>query len=82
MVVLRQAGLPAGLFNQEKILVTTEESFALYRGISEVSRHPNLGLKLGTEGRVQHSSLVEFFPGPHTSAPASAPRWRDRNSGW
>ena len=53
MVVLRQAGLPVGLFNQEKILVTTEEFFALYRGISEVSRDPNLGLKLGTEGRIE-----------------------------
>ena len=45
--VLRQAGLPLGLFDQEKILVTTEEMFALYRGISEVSRDPAIGLKLG-----------------------------------
>jgi hypothetical protein len=29
--VLRQAGLPTGLFDQEKILVSTEELFALYR---------------------------------------------------
>ena len=50
MVVLRQAGLPMGLFNQEKILLTTEEFFALYRGISEVSHDPEIGLKLGTEG--------------------------------
>lgn len=27
--VLRQAGLPMALFNQEKILVSTEEFFAL-----------------------------------------------------
>jgi hypothetical protein len=47
VVVLRQAGLPLGLFDQEKILVTTEEMFALYRGISEVSRDPAIGRKLG-----------------------------------
>jgi len=52
-VVLRQAGLPIGLFEQEKILVTTEELFALYRGISEVSRDPAIGLKLGTEERIE-----------------------------
>jgi len=33
VVVLRQAGLPLGLFDQEKILLTTEEMFSLYRGI-------------------------------------------------
>ncbi len=32
--VLRLAGLPAGLFDQEKILVSTEELFALYRGLA------------------------------------------------
>jgi len=53
VAVLRQAGLPMGLFNQEKILVTTEELFALYRGISEASRDPAIGLKLGTEERVE-----------------------------
>jgi len=31
LAVLRQAGLPMGLFDQEKIFVTTEELFALYR---------------------------------------------------
>jgi AraC-like DNA-binding protein len=52
-VVLRQASLPLGLFDQQKILVTTEEMFALYRGISEVSHDPAIGLKLGTEERVE-----------------------------
>jgi AraC-like DNA-binding protein len=52
-VVLRQAGLPLGLFDQERILVTTEEMFALYRGISEISHDPAIGLKLGTEERVE-----------------------------
>src|ERR1700691_2815618 len=53
MAVLRQAGLPMGLFDQEKILVTTEELFSIYRGISEVSRDPAIGLKLGTEERIE-----------------------------
>jgi len=53
VVVLRQAGLPLGLFDQEKILLTTEEMFSLYRGVFEVSRDPAIGLKLGTETRVE-----------------------------
>lgn len=51
--VLRCAGLPLGLFSQDKILLTTEEFFALYRGIAEVSRDPAIGLKLGTEDRIE-----------------------------
>jgi AraC-like DNA-binding protein len=51
--VLRWANLPVALFNQEKILVTTEELFALYRGIAEVSRDPAIGLKIGSEQRVE-----------------------------
>ena len=51
--VLRHAGLPAGLFDQERILVSTEELFALYRGIAEASKDPAIGLKLGTEPRVE-----------------------------
>ena len=56
--VLGQANLPIGLFNQEKILVTTEELFALYRGIAEVSRDPAIGLKLGSEQRLERYSPV------------------------
>jgi hypothetical protein len=48
--VLRQAGLPMGLFNQEKIMVSTEEYFALYRSIAAATDDRGLGLKLGTEG--------------------------------
>jgi AraC-like DNA-binding protein len=51
--VLRCAGLPIGLFSQDRILLTTEEFFALYRGIAEVSRDPAIGLKLGTEDRME-----------------------------
>ncbi len=51
--VLRHAGLPAGLFDQERILVSTEELFALYRGIASASDDPAIGLRLGTEPRVE-----------------------------
>ena len=56
--ILRWANLPVGLFDQEKILVTTEELFALYRGIAEVSRDPAIGLKLGSEQRLERYSPV------------------------
>lgn len=51
--VFRHAGLPTGILNQEKVLLTTEEFFALYRGIAEVSKDPTIGLKLGTEDRME-----------------------------
>jgi AraC-like DNA-binding protein len=50
--VLRQAGLPSGLFDQEKILLTTDELFALYRGL-QACGDPAIGLRLGTENRVE-----------------------------
>ena len=51
--VLRRAALPADLFEQPKILVTTEKLFALWRGIGALSRDPGLGLKLGSEDRIE-----------------------------
>src|SRR5574341_2186135 len=51
--VLRRSSLPEGLLRQERILVTTGELFALYQGIAEVSGDPCIGLKLGTEDRVE-----------------------------
>lgn len=58
--VLRQAGLPMALFNQEKILVDTEEFFALYRGIAEASSDPGFGLKLGTEERFERYDPIKI----------------------
>jgi len=52
-VILRQARLPINLFAQEKSLLTTEEFFALYRAVADVSRDPAIGLKLGTESRME-----------------------------
>ena len=51
--VLSQAGLPPALFDQEKILLSTEEFFAFYRGLAKASSDPAIGLKLGTEDRVE-----------------------------
>jgi AraC-like DNA-binding protein len=51
--LLRQAGLPAGFFQQEKIYVTTAELFALWRAIGETSTHPGIGLRLGAEPRFE-----------------------------
>jgi hypothetical protein len=58
--VLRQAGLPTGLFKLERILVSTEELFALYRGIAEASNDPAIGLKLGTEERVERYDPIKL----------------------
>jgi AraC-like DNA-binding protein len=58
--VLRLAGLPLGFFQQEKIYATTTELFALYRAIGELSPDPGIGLKLGSEPRLEryHPSAV------------------------
>jgi AraC-like DNA-binding protein len=58
--VLGQAGLPLALFNEEKILLTTEEFFALYRGIAEASDDPGIGLKLGTENRIERYDPIKI----------------------
>jgi AraC-like DNA-binding protein len=47
--VLRSAGLPQGLLDQPRVLLTTEELFAFWRGIGKVSTDPALGLELATE---------------------------------
>jgi AraC-like DNA-binding protein len=51
--VLRRSGLPAGFFQQERIFVTTEELFSLWRAVGDISGDPAIGLKLGTESRVE-----------------------------
>ena len=56
--LLRRAGLPAALFQQEKIHLTTAEIFALWRGVAELSPDPGFGLKLGTELRFERSHPV------------------------
>jgi AraC-like DNA-binding protein len=51
--VLRRAGLPQGYSKEPRVLLKTEELFALWRAIGEVSTDPALGLLLGTENRIE-----------------------------
>src|SRR3970282_1343212 len=62
--------LPTGLFDQERILVSTEELFALYRGLGQASRDPAIGLKLGTAPRLERDE-------PISMAAVSARSFRD-----
>ena len=59
-IVLRRADLPIGLFKLDRILVSTEQFFALHRGIAEASNDPAIGLKLGTEERVERYDPVKL----------------------
>jgi AraC-like DNA-binding protein len=51
--VLRHARLPQDTFDQARILVSTEELFALWDAVGVVSRDAAIGLKLGTETRTE-----------------------------
>ena len=46
--VLRQAGLRQDFFQQPRLLLNTEELFALWRAIGQISKDPGIGVKLGT----------------------------------
>ena len=56
--LLQCAGLPATLFEQDKIYVTTAEIFALWRSVAALCSDPGFGLKLGTELRFERSHPV------------------------
>ena len=51
--VLRRAGLPQDLFEQSRVIVQTEELFAFWRAIAEISEIPEIGLLIGTENRIE-----------------------------
>jgi AraC-like DNA-binding protein len=51
--VLRRAGLPQAFIDQPRVLLKTEELFALWRAIGEVSTNPTIGLLLGTESKTE-----------------------------
>jgi AraC-like DNA-binding protein len=51
--VLRRAGLPLELANQARALVSTEELFAFWNAIGEVSGDAAIGIALGTETRIE-----------------------------
>lgn len=56
--LLSNAGLPPGLLDQPRILVTTEELFALWHGIGQASPNPAIGLELGTETKPEHCDPI------------------------
>ncbi len=58
--VLRNAGLPLGLIDQPRALLNTEELFALWRAIGEVSTNPAIGLLLGTESKTERFHPVSL----------------------
>lgn len=47
--LLRRAGLPLSLFTGASVQVSTEQHFALWRGIGELSGDPAIGLKLAEQ---------------------------------
>lgn len=51
--VLRKAGLSQALLGQPRALLSTEELFALWGAIGEVSTNPAIGLQLGTEAKIE-----------------------------
>ena len=58
--VLRRAGLPLGLIDQPRALLKTEELFALWRAVGEVSTNPAIGLQLGTETKTERFNPVSL----------------------
>jgi AraC-like DNA-binding protein len=51
--VLRRAGLSQGFVDQPRVLLKTEELFALWRAVGEVSTNSAIGLQLGTETKTE-----------------------------
>jgi AraC-like DNA-binding protein len=51
--VLREAKLPQDFFNQARVLANTDELFALWQAMPLVAQDPAIGLKLGTETRLE-----------------------------
>ncbi len=56
--VLRRAGLPQAFRDQARVLLSTEELFALWRAVGEVSTNPAIGLQLGTENKTERFSPI------------------------
>lgn len=54
--VLQRAGLSPAYLDQSRILFNTEELFAVWRAIEEVSANPAIGVFLGTETKTERFS--------------------------
>jgi AraC-like DNA-binding protein len=51
--ILRRAGLPREFIDQPSVLLKTEELFAFWRAVGEVSTNPAIGILLGTETKTE-----------------------------
>ena len=71
--VLRRAGLAPNLFDQTRVLVKTDELFALWRAVGDASNDPLIALKLGTETRTErfHPSGIAALSTPNFGAAIS-----------
>jgi AraC-like DNA-binding protein len=58
--VLRHAGLPPGLLRDDPINVTTEQLFAFWTAVDEVSGNPAIGLLIGSENRIERYDPVSI----------------------
>lgn len=56
--VLRRAGLDPAFVSEPRILLKTDELFALWRAIGEESKDPGIGLALGTETKTERFTLT------------------------
>jgi AraC-like DNA-binding protein len=56
--VLRRAGLSQGYIDQPRVLLKTEEVFAFWHAVGEVSTNPAIGLLLGTETKTERFHLT------------------------
>jgi AraC-like DNA-binding protein len=56
--VVRRAGLPQGYVHQARVLLTTEELFALWHAVGQISPNPAIGLLLGTENKTERFQPV------------------------
>src|SRR5262249_25222450 len=52
--VLRQARLPAALYDGDKNVLTTAQFFAVCRAIAELNPDPAVGLRLFSEIKLEH----------------------------
>ena len=59
-VVLRHAGLSQRYIDQPRVLLKTEEVFAFWRAVGEVSTNPAIGLLLGTETKTERFHLTSL----------------------
>lgn len=58
--VLRRAGLSQALSAEARVLLTTEELFALWHAVGEASADPAIGLLLGTETKTERFNPVSL----------------------